>query len=158
MNRTRWLAFVVVILVSSPCLAQLGGMGGMGGAAGPVAPRRIMQGGRFAGAGFTEVQRSARIEMEGGQLLSGKIDLRPLIVDGDLGQYEIAPSKIKMIRFLKPVNEADKNHNGEAGGGEQEVVFRQGPQNRAAMQHKVAAAVKTLEQWPTRVAGRALRY
>ena len=57
--------------------------------------------------------------MEGGQLLSGKIDLRPVIVDGDLGQYVIAPEKIKMIRFLKPVNEvkpgdeAEGNNNGE---------------------------------------------
>ncbi len=133
MNRTRWLAAVAVILAPSPCLAQFGAMGGMGGGAAPGATRRIMQGGRLAGAGFTEVLRSARVEMEGGQLLTGKIDLRPVVVDGDLGQYAITPGKIKMIRFLKPVNAAEKDRNGEAGGGEQEVAFRQGLQNQAAM-------------------------
>ena len=119
MNRTGLLAAVAVMLASSPSFAQFGGMGGMGGGmggmGGQAAPGTMMQGGRFAGAGFTEVQRSAQVEMEGGQLLSGKIDLRPVIVDGDLGQYVIAPDKIKMIRFLKPV---ERGETGGRGRGE----------------------------------------
>ena len=111
-----------------------------------MAPGTMIQGGRFAGAGVMEVRRSAQVEMEGGQRLSGKIDLRPVIVDGDVGQYLIAPHKIKMIRFLKPVEEVNPvngpegNNNVEGGGGEEVVVVRQAPQARAAVLAQVAAA------------------
>ena len=68
--------------------------------------------------------------MEGGQRLSGKIDLRTIVVDSDLGRYMIAPSKIKTIRFLKPVDEAKPvnepaaNNNGDANAGDEGVVVR----------------------------------
>jgi len=142
MNRTGVLAAVALMLACSPSFAQPPGMGGMGGGMGGMGggmggqglvPGMMMQGGRFAGAGFIEVQRSAQVEMEGGQHLSGKIDLRPVVVDGDLGQYVIAPYKIKVIRFLKPVNEPEANNNGEGGGGEEVVVGREALQNRAAV-------------------------
>ena len=92
----------------------------------------MRQGGRAA-AGVTEIQRSAKVELEGGQLLSGKIDLRPVIVDGDLGQYVITPDKIKMIRFLKPVDEVKPaDEAGEAGGGEEAAFVPEAAQNRVA--------------------------
>jgi hypothetical protein len=122
----------------------MGGMGGgMGGMGGGMAGRggqgmagMMGQRGRFFDAGFTEVRRSAQVEMEGGQTLSGKIDIRPVIVDTDLGQYLITPDKIKMVRFLKPVNEvkpvdeAEGNNNG--GEGEAEVLVGAVRPNRAA--------------------------
>ena len=63
MNRTGLLAAVAVMLASSPSFAQFGGMGGgMGGGGGwgvwaaawaaKAVPGMMMQGGRFAGAGF----------------------------------------------------------------------------------------------------------
>ena len=72
--------------------------------------------GRAAGSGRSapsgakaggEIQRSAEVEMEGGQRLRGEIGLRPLTVESDLGRYSIPPDKIKMIRFLKPPDEVE---------------------------------------------------
>lgn len=143
MNRTGLLAAIAVIVTSAPSFAQFGGMGGVGGGLGGtggqgMAPGMMMPGGRLAGVGFTEVQRFAQVEMEGGQHISGKIDLRSLVVNGDLGQYVISPDKIKMIRFLKPidevkpVNEAEGNNHVEAGGGGDGAVVREAP-NRPGM-------------------------
>ena len=146
MNRTGLLAAVVVMLTSSQVYAQMGGMGGMGGGMGGGVPeldaastaRLTRQNTRLAAA-FTEIRRSAQVELEGGQLLSGKIDLRPIIVDGDLGQYAIAPGKIKMIRFLKPASdvnqadEAERNNNGEVGGGAAGLNIRRARQNQVGM-------------------------
>jgi hypothetical protein len=124
MNRTGLLAAIAVMLASSPSFAQMGGgMGGMGGGMGgfgggmggqAMTPGMMMQGGRVVGARFSEVQRSAQVEMEGGQHLSGKIDLTQVVVEGDLGRYVIAPYKIKAIRFLKPADEV-KPVNGPEG-------------------------------------------
>jgi hypothetical protein len=147
MNRTGLLAAVAVMLASSPSYGQFGGTGGMGGGMGGMGggmgggnvarqPGMMMQGGRFAGAAFTEIRRSAKVEMEGGQLLSGTIDLRPVIVDTDLGQYVITPKKIKIIRFLKPAvegkpaDEAEGNNDAGAGGDAGDVVVRVARQNR----------------------------
>ena len=93
MNRSIWLAAIVILLAPVSSLAQMGGMGGQG------------MGGGMIPSGPTEVRRTAQVEMEGEQRLSGQIDVRPLTVQGDLGQYAIRPDKIKMIRFLKPTNE-----------------------------------------------------
>ena len=118
-NRTGVLAILVVALASSPTFGQFGGagggMGGMGGGMGGqgMAAGMQAQGGRFNVAGVADVQRFAEVEMEGGQRLSGKIELRNLVVDGELGRYLIAPFKIKAIRFLKPLNDA-KPANGPA--------------------------------------------
>ncbi len=134
MNRTGLLTTVAVMLATSPSFAQFGGMGGAGGGiGGGGAPAMMRQGGRAVGAGVTEIQRSAKVEMEGGQLLTGKINLRPVIVDADLGQYVFAPGKIKMIRFLKPVNEGKPGDEaGEAGGGEEAAVVPEAAENRVA--------------------------
>ena len=78
-----------------------GGMGGMGGMGGGM----MMGSGRMMAAGPTDVERAAQVEMEGGQHLSGRIDLGAIAVQTDLGRYTIMPDKIKMIRFLKPANE-----------------------------------------------------
>jgi hypothetical protein len=159
MNRTGLLAALAVMLTSSPSLGQPPGMGGMGGGMGGIGggmggigggmggmggqgfvPGMVMQGARFGGGGGgVEVQRSARVEMEGGQQLSGRIDLRAVVIDGDLGQYVIAPFKIKVIRFLKPVDEVKpviepaETNNREGDGGEKAVVVSEPPQNRAAV-------------------------
>ena len=116
MNRTGLLSTIAMILASSPSFAQFGGMGGMGGQG--AAPGMMMRGGGRLGPGFAEIRRSVQVEMEGGQRLKGHMDLRPIIVDCDLGQYSIAPDKIKMIRFLKPANDAGGIGDGEAGGGD----------------------------------------
>ncbi len=140
MNRTGMLAAVVVMLGSSPTFGQFGGAGGMGGGMGGMGggmggqgmtAGMMGQGGRVAGASVIEVRRSAQVEMEGGQRLSGKIDLRSIVVDGDLGRYMIAPYKIKVIRFLKPVdgvnpvNGPEGDNNNGAGGGNEAVVVQE---------------------------------
>jgi hypothetical protein len=117
MNRSRLFSALALMFASAPSFAQFGGMGGMGGGGAPGAPGMMMQGGGFVGNGFAEVRRSVQIEMEGGQRLIGKIDLRPVIVDGDLGRYVIMPEKIKMIRFLKPANDVEGDGDDEEGGG-----------------------------------------
>lgn len=148
MNRTAALAAVVVMLASSPTFGQSGGVGGMGGGMGGMgggmggqgmAPGMMGQGGRFAGAGSIEVRRSAQVEMEGGQHLSGKIELRTVVVDGDLGRYLISPFKIKAIRFLKPAdgvkpaNEPAANNNGNINAGDDVLTAVTMRQNRAAV-------------------------
>ena len=62
----------------------MGGMGGGMGGQGMAAA--MMQGGRIGGVGVIELRRLAQVEMEGGHRLSGKIDLRTIVVDGDLGR------------------------------------------------------------------------
>jgi hypothetical protein len=145
MNRTGTLAVVAVMLASTPSFGQYGGMGGVGGGMGgglggqAMAPGMMVQGGRLANAGVIELRRVAQVEMEGGQRLSGKIDLRALVVDGDLGRYLIAPAKIKAIRFLKPVdepkpgNQPAANNDGDVNAGDEGVVGRGGRQNRPAL-------------------------
>ena len=146
MNRTAAFAVVAVMLASSSCFGQYGGVGGMGGGmAGGMGGQgmgsgMMMQGGRLASAGVIEIRRAAQVEMDGGQHLSGKIDLRTIVVDGDLGRYMIAPAKIKAIRFLKPVDGAKpgnepaaNNNNGDANAGNDEVVGRGGRQTRPAI-------------------------
>ena len=152
MNRTALLAALAVMLASSPSFAQPGGMGGMGGGMGgmgggmggmggqAMTPGMMMQGGRVAGACFTEVHDPPRSKWRAANTSSGKIDLRPVVVDGDLGQYVITPYKIKTIRFLKPVDEVkpastrpEGNNNREGDGGDEAVVVREVAQNRAAV-------------------------
>jgi hypothetical protein len=146
MKKSAWLAAVAAVLASSPCFAQFGGMGGMGGGIGGGMGGQGMQGNMMqathsAQAFSTGVPRSAHVEMEGGQVLSGKIETRPVIVDADLGQYVITPHKIKMIRFLKPVEEARppggdeafRKNNAEAGAADEADLLREVPKKRAAM-------------------------
>jgi hypothetical protein len=97
MHRTAWLAATALTLAPGVALAQYGGMGGMGGGMGGA--------GMGGGFGPVESRRAVQVEMEGGRRLSGQIGLGNLWVYGELGQYQIHPDKIKMIRFLKPANE-----------------------------------------------------
>jgi hypothetical protein len=110
MNRPEWLAAILIVLAPATGFAQFGGMGGMGGQG--MAPG--MMGNRMM-AGPIEVQRTVQVELEGGQRIGGRIDLRPLTAQGDLGRYTIMPDKIKTIRFLKPASEDQAGH---APGGE----------------------------------------
>jgi hypothetical protein len=105
MNRTAWLAALALILAPGPAFAQMGGMGGGMGGMG-------MAGMRGAGFGSVEVRRSVQVEMEGGRRLSGQIDLGTVMVYGDVGQHMIQPEKIKMIRFLKPMNDPKPDDDG----------------------------------------------
>ena len=142
MNRTGLLSVVALMFASAPSFAQFGGMGGMGGAGGgnaPRAPGMMMQGGGFVGPGFTEVRRSVHVEMEGGQRLNGTMDLRSVILDGDLGRYVIMPDKIKMIRFLKPANDDEADGVGEGGGGDGKPVVPARLQNGAVPVRPVRA-------------------
>jgi hypothetical protein len=139
MNRIGVLSTLVMMFMSSHSFAQFGGMGGSGGQG--MAPGMVAQGmatsmvgqrGNTFVPGSMDIRISVQVEMEGGQRLIGKIDLRTLTVDGDLGQYAIAPDKIKMIRFLKPANEAEEDGDREAVVGEDGVVARPRPQGRGA--------------------------
>jgi hypothetical protein len=65
-----------------------------------------MMGSYMTAVGPTEARRAAEVEMEGGRRLTGRITLQPLMVETHLGRYAIRPDKIKMIRFLKPANDA----------------------------------------------------
>ena len=139
MIRSGLFATVALLFAGSPSSAQLGGMGGRGGALDGVGmPAMTMREARIAAANLMAVQRSAEVEMEGGQILSGKIDLRPIVVDGDLGQFVLTPDKIKMIRFLKPANdvkpanEPGPNNNAERAGGDELPLVPDAVQNRAA--------------------------
>jgi hypothetical protein len=133
MIRTGLLGTVALLLASSSSFGQFGGVGGMGGQG--MAPGTTMQGGRVAGTGAIVVRRPAEVEMEGGQRLSGKLDVRPLAVESDLGRYVVTPYKIKMIRFLKPVDDGKpltgpEGNNEGPGIAEEVVVARGAPQVR----------------------------
>jgi hypothetical protein len=65
------------------------GMGGMGGMGGMMMPNQNV------------VERLAVVEAEGGQKLTGKVQLPPITVTAELGQYEIRPQHVKEIRFSK---------------------------------------------------------
>ncbi len=143
MKRTGWLAAFALMLAPSMSFAQQQGgmMGGRGGGGmGGMMQRQMggmmqnqmgmMQGGMGGGMGGmggmmmaatgNEVRRAAQVELEGGRRISGHIDLGTVIVSNDLGQYSIMPDKIKVIRFLKPANEAKggpKEDEDNAGGG-----------------------------------------
>jgi hypothetical protein len=101
MKRTIWPAAVAigVVVASLPGFAQDGGRGEGQRAGG------LMSMGAFGGDGPGEIQRTAEVEVEGGQRLKGEIGLKPLTVQSDLGQYSIPLDRIKMIRFLKPPDE-----------------------------------------------------
>ncbi len=85
-----------------------GGMGGMGGGMmqnqmGMMQDEMGMMQNQMGG---NEVRRAARVELEGGRHLDCQIDLRNVMVNTDLGHYTLMPEKIKVIRFIKPANEA----------------------------------------------------
>ena len=100
MIRPGLLGILVVVLAPLSGLSQMGGMGGMGG-------------GMMGGPSALEEERVVKVEMTGGQSVSGKIRLGPIVVDSDLGQYELNPEKVKTIRLTKSVQ---RPANGGDGG------------------------------------------
>jgi hypothetical protein len=131
MKRTAWLAAVALTLVLGATFGQSrpGAEGGAGrdGRTGAGGFRAV---GAFGGEVPEATQRSVQLEMEGGQKLDGTVQLRPILVDGDLGEYRIHPDKIKLIRFLKRANE--DNADGEAG----QPDFREVVPKKAGMRRR----------------------
>ena len=86
MNRTACLASVALTLVLGATFAQ-SRSGTAGGADQDDQPRTggFRAVGAFGGEIPAGIQRSVQLEMEGGQKLEGTIQLRPLLVDSDLG-------------------------------------------------------------------------
>ncbi len=112
MIRPALLAVLAISLAPLTGFAQMGGMmGGMGGMGGGMGGG--MMGGMGGGMGgmgmmmggrpWLEQERIVKIEMVGGQSVSGKLHLGPVSVDSDVGRYEINPEKVKTIRVSKLV-------------------------------------------------------
>jgi hypothetical protein len=78
-------------------MGRMGGMGGMG-----------MGMGRMR----TPVERTVQVEMEGGQKIEGRLLLEALSVDSDLGQYQIRPGQVKIVRLTKSGAAAQPDMNG----------------------------------------------
>jgi hypothetical protein len=112
MVRTAWLAAVALTLVIGATFAQ--SRPKTEGTTGPEAHRRTVgfrAVGAFGGMVQGETQCSVQLEMEGGQKLEGTVQLRPILVDSDLGQYSIHPEKIKAIRFLRRLSTDNDEEN-----------------------------------------------
>jgi hypothetical protein len=117
MNRGSRLAIFAVLLISAPCFAQFGGMGGMGGGMqqggmgmGGMGMGRMR--GSMIGAPMRAVERTVQVEMEGGQKIEGKLMVDALSVDSDLGQYQIRPGQVKIVRLSKAGAAAQPDMNG----------------------------------------------
>jgi hypothetical protein len=117
MIRPGLLAALAIALAPLPGFAQMGGMmggmgdgmGGMGG--GMMGGMAGMGGGMMGGRPWLEQERIVKIEMVGGQSVSGKLHLGPVFVDSDVGQYEINPEKVKTIRLSKLVEKPATGEN-----------------------------------------------
>jgi len=118
MYRMAWPAAVALTLAIGATFAQ--SRSGTVDTPDPADARRPAGGfravGAFGGEAPPGIRRSVQLEMEGGQKLDGTIELRAILVDSDLGQFSIDPAKIKMIRFLKRVNEDDAEGEGVQRG------------------------------------------
>jgi hypothetical protein len=119
MKRLEWLAAIAVVLVPGAGFAQSevtgGGFRTVGG---------------FGGEVQGEVQRSAEVELDGGQRVRGEVSLRPLTIESDVGRYSIPPDRIKTIRFLKPASEPGAGDADEARPQPKAAAAR-GPMRRA---------------------------
>jgi hypothetical protein len=115
MKRLEWLAAIAIaaVLVPGASFAQSEVTGG-----------GFRMVGGFGGEVQGEVQRSAEVELEGGQRVRGEISLRPLTIESDIGRYSIALDKIKMIRFLKPANQAAAGNPDEPGAAPDAAASR----------------------------------
>ena len=98
MIRPGLLAVLAIMLAPPSSFAQFGGMGGgMGGMGGPQQ---------------VEEERTVKVEMVGGQTLSGI--LRHQLGPGGrsrLGQYEISPGKVKVIRLSRVLDTAEEGQS-----------------------------------------------
>ncbi|MGP0066320.1 MAG: hypothetical protein ACLQGP_22290 [Isosphaeraceae bacterium] len=97
MIRPGLLAVLAITFTPLSCFAQFGGMGGgMGGMGG--------MGGGMGGIGGSQPiaeERSVKVEMAGGQSVSGTLRIGSIFVDGEMGRYEISPGKVKAIRLSR---------------------------------------------------------
>jgi hypothetical protein len=84
---------------------MMGGMGGRGGGMGMMMGGMGGMGGMMGGALRVRHERNVQVEMIGGQRIAGKVQLGPILVDTDVGQYAIDPEKVKSLRLLKPADE-----------------------------------------------------
>jgi len=91
-RRPGLLAVLAITLAPLQSFAQFGGMGGMGV---PMSPEEV---------------RTVQVEMDGGQSIRGKLRLGSVTIDTSVGQYQIKPEKVKIIRLSgsedKPGDEA----------------------------------------------------
>ena len=88
MNHRDMLAVLVLLFPAAPCLAQFGGGGGMGMGMMGTAPRTVV--------------RTVEVEMACGKKIQGEIQLDAVIIDSDMGQYQIHPDRVKTLRLSKP--------------------------------------------------------
>ncbi|WP_422924740.1 hypothetical protein [Singulisphaera sp. PoT] len=111
MSRSSLFALVVVLLGSTSAHAQFGGMGGMGGGMGGGQGMGGMgmgmgMGGMMARNGRMVPQTppeewNIKAELDGDRVVSGSLSLYNIMVEGDIGEYEIKPEKVKAIQFEK---------------------------------------------------------
>ncbi len=118
MIRPGLFAALAIVLTPLPGFAQMGGMmggmgGGMGGGmmGGGMMGGGMMGGGMMGGRPWLEQERIVKIEMVGGQSVSGKLHLGPVSVDSEVGQYEINAEKVKTIRLSKLVEKPETGGN-----------------------------------------------
>ena len=103
MIRPGLLAVLAVVFAPVASSAQMGGMmGGRGGRGGGMMGG---MGGMMGGNTQIEQDRAVKIDLTGGQSVSGTIHLGLIVVDSDLGQYAINPEKVRTIRLSKPVGQ-----------------------------------------------------
>ena len=127
MSRSRLFAIFALLLPPVPCFAQLGGMGGMGGGmggmGGGMAQGGMGMGGRGMGMGMGRMGmrgsqmrtalRTVQIELIGGQKIQGKLELDPVIVASEMGEYQIKPDRVKLVRLEpRPGKETEPFING----------------------------------------------
>jgi hypothetical protein len=121
------LAAVVTVLAPGSAFAQYGGMGGMGGGAAAQGGMGMRMGGMGMGGmgmggmgmgGFQTrtVERAVQVEMEGGQKLSGKLQLDSVTVDTDVGQYQVKPERVKILRLSRGSAKSEDEGNQAVGG------------------------------------------
>jgi hypothetical protein len=69
----------------------------------------------FAGASPRTVERIVEVEMDGGQKLSGKVQLGPVFVGTDVGQYQLKPEQVRTIRLTRRVELPKEGPEGDPG-------------------------------------------
>ena len=87
MIRPALLAVLAITFAPLSSFAQFGGMGGVGGGMGGI--QQVPE------------ERTVKVELVGGQSVSGVLRLGSFLVDSDVGQYEISPGKVKVIRLSR---------------------------------------------------------
>ncbi len=101
MLRASMLAVLALVLTPLPGWSQFGGMGGRGG----------------------ETQEYAvKVEMAGGQSVTGEIPLSGVEIDCDFGRYLLKPEKVESIEFSPPKGELEVVDRSSMPGGSTVLV------------------------------------